>query len=131
MHFCLAKTEWFTLVCEIHVGETLRLLSPLEWVHQLQLVPIDFEFDAKKVVDSFSSAHQDVTKFRMIIHNCKTIFKQYYINSSVEFVRRQTNEAVHRLHKKTTFSTSFQMFDNIYFLTILKGKSQHVNNTYQ
>jgi len=68
MHFCLAKTEWFTLVCEIHVGETLRLLSPLEWVQQLHLGSIDFELDAKKVMDNFSSTHQDVTVFGLIIH---------------------------------------------------------------
>ncbi|AES79744.1 transmembrane protein, putative [Medicago truncatula] len=54
-------TEWFTPVCEVHVGEALGLLSALEWVHQLHLGPIDFELDAKKVVNSFSSAHQDVT----------------------------------------------------------------------
>lgn len=86
--FILAKTEWFTPVCEVHVGETLGLLSSMEWVNPLHLGPIDFELDAKKVVDSFSSTHQDVTEFAMIIHNCKTIFEQYYVNSSVEFVRR-------------------------------------------
>jgi len=79
------------------------LLSALEWVHQLHLRPIDFEFDAKKVVDSFSSTHHDVTKFGMIIHNCEIIFEQYYVNSSLEFMRKQTNVSVHRLAKATTF----------------------------
>jgi hypothetical protein len=65
--FVLAKTEWFTPICELHVGEALGLLSVLEWVHHLHLGPIDFEFDVKKVVDSFSSAHHDVTEFGMII----------------------------------------------------------------
>lgn len=107
--FVLAKTEWFTPVCELHVGEALGLLLALEWVHHLHLGPIDFEHDAKKVVDSFSFAHQDVTEFGMIIHNCKTIFEQYYVNSSVEFVRRQANEVAHRLPKTTTSSTSIQI----------------------
>jgi hypothetical protein len=49
----------------------------------------------------------------MIIHNCKTIFEQYYVNSSVEFVRRQTNEAAHRLAKETTSSASFQILVEI------------------
>jgi len=71
------------------------------------LGPIDFELDAKKVVDSFSSASQDVTKFGLIIHNCKTIFEQYYVNSSVEFVRRQANETAHKLVREATSSTSF------------------------
>jgi len=35
--FVLAKTEWFTLVCEVHVGEALGLLSTLECVHHLHL----------------------------------------------------------------------------------------------
>lgn len=58
--FFIAKTEWFTAVCEVHVGEALGLLSALEWVHQLHLGPIDFEVRAKKVVDSFSSPDQNV-----------------------------------------------------------------------
>ena len=93
---------WDTCLCE-----ALVLLSSIEWVNQLHLGLIDFEHYAKKVVDSFSSARQDVTKFGMIIHNCKTIFEQYYVNSSVEFVRRQANEAAHRLAKETTSSASF------------------------
>lgn len=52
-------------------------ISALEWVHQLHLKLIDFKLDAKKVVNSFSSARHDVTKFGMIIHNCKTIFEQF------------------------------------------------------
>ena len=79
---------WYMHFCEVHVGETLGLLSAMEWVHQLHLGLIDFELDAKKLMDSFSSARQDVTEFGMIIHNCKTIFEQYYVNSSVEFVSR-------------------------------------------
>ncbi|KEH25177.1 LRR amino-terminal domain protein [Medicago truncatula] len=49
--FVLAKTEWFTPVCKVHVGKALGLLSAMERVHQLHLGPIDFEFDAKKVMD--------------------------------------------------------------------------------
>jgi hypothetical protein len=93
----LAKSEWFTPVCEVHAGEALGMLSTLELVHQLHLGSIDFELNAKKVVNSFSSARWDVTKFEIIIHNGKTIFEQYYVNSSVEFVRRQASEATHRL----------------------------------
>jgi len=51
--FVLAETEWFTPVCEVHVGEALGLLSALEWVHQLHLGPIDFELNAKKVLIVF------------------------------------------------------------------------------
>ena len=44
----------------------------------------------KKLVDSFPFGHHDVTEFMMIIHNCKTIFEQYHVNSSVEF--EETNK---------------------------------------
>jgi len=63
------------------------------------LGPINFELDAKKVVDSFSFAHQHITK--------------YYVNSSVEFVRREANEAAHRLTKAATSSPSFQILVEI------------------
>jgi len=51
--FVLAKTEWISPLCDVHVGEALGLLSALEWVHLLQLEPINFELDAKRAVDSF------------------------------------------------------------------------------
>jgi len=51
--FVLARTEWFSPLCDVHVGEALGLLSALEWVHLLQLEPINFELDAKRAVDSF------------------------------------------------------------------------------
>jgi hypothetical protein len=34
--FVLAKTEWISHLCDVHVGEALGLLSTLEWVHELQ-----------------------------------------------------------------------------------------------
>jgi len=61
--FVLAKTEWYSPLCEVRVGEALGLLSALEWVQELNLGPIDFELDVKKVVDSFLSSRHDVTEF--------------------------------------------------------------------
>jgi len=40
--------------------------------------------------------------FGRIIRSCKALFKQYYLNFIIEFVRRQTNETTHTLAKKTT-----------------------------
>jgi ribonuclease HI len=57
--FILAKTEWFTLKGEVHIGKALGLLSALNWVHKLQLGPVEFELDSKRVVDSFHSLVQD------------------------------------------------------------------------
>jgi hypothetical protein len=43
----------------MYVGEALGLLSILEWVHEFNLRPMDFELDAKRVVDSFHSINFD------------------------------------------------------------------------
>ncbi|MCH86489.1 cytochrome P450, partial [Trifolium medium] len=51
--FILAKTEWLTPKSEVHVGEALGLLYALKWVHELNLGPVDFELDSKRVVDRF------------------------------------------------------------------------------
>ncbi|KEH29449.1 hypothetical protein MTR_4g036855 [Medicago truncatula] len=73
--------EWFEHKHEVNIGEALGLLSAFQWVHDLRLGPIDFELDLKK----------------------------YYENSSVEFVRRQANEVVHKLAKATLLSACFQL----------------------
>ena len=107
--FVLTKTEWISLLCEIHVGEALSLLSALVWVHELNLGPMDFELDAKKVVDNFLSTKHDVTEFGNIIQSCQSLFRNLYENSKVEFVQRQANETAHTLGKAATLSTSFQI----------------------
>ncbi|GAU43479.1 hypothetical protein TSUD_244010 [Trifolium subterraneum] len=45
--FILAKTEWFSLKSEVHTGEALGLLAALNWVHELNLGPVEFELDSK------------------------------------------------------------------------------------
>jgi len=40
----------------------------------LNLGCVDFELDAKRVVDSFSSQKHDVTEFGIIIQNYKALF---------------------------------------------------------
>lgn len=107
--FVLVKTEWFSPICEVHIGEALGLLSALKWVHKFNLGPMDFEMDAKKVVDNFLSTNHDATEFKNIIQNCQSLFMNYYENSKVEFVRRQTNQAAHALAKAATLSVSFQL----------------------
>jgi hypothetical protein len=45
----------------------MGFLSTLELVHGFHLGPIDFELDAKRVVDNFSSTNHDFTKFGVIL----------------------------------------------------------------
>ncbi|MCH88219.1 cytochrome P450, partial [Trifolium medium] len=111
--FILAKTEWCTPKSEVHIGEALGLLSALNWVHELQLGPVELELDSKRVVDSFHSSVKDFSEFCVIMDHCKTLFSNYYGNSSVEFVRRQANEVAHNLVKAATLSASFQILVDI------------------
>jgi len=57
MHFCFGRNWIVTPFYEVLIGEALGLLSVLKCVNQLYLGPIDFELDAKKVVNNFSSAY--------------------------------------------------------------------------
>lgn len=67
-HFVLARTDCFSPMCDVHVGEALGLLSAMDWVHLLQLGTVDFEMDAKRVVDSINSSYtSDVTEYGNII----------------------------------------------------------------
>jgi hypothetical protein len=43
--FIRAKTECFSPRCEVHVGEVIGLLRALNWVHELNLGPVNFELD--------------------------------------------------------------------------------------
>lgn len=60
--FMVAKSEWFSSMCDVHIGEASGLLSSLGWVHKLQLGPVNFELDSKRVVDRFLSPN-------MMLHN--------------------------------------------------------------
>jgi hypothetical protein len=79
----------------------------LECVHELNLGRVDFKLSAKRVVDSFSSPKHDVVEFGIVIQNCKALFRQFYINSRVEFVQKHANKTVHKLAKAVILSVSF------------------------
>jgi hypothetical protein len=72
--FILAKTEWFSPKSDVHVGEALGLLVALNWVHELNLGPVEFELDSKRVVDKFHSSSRDFTEFGVIMDHCKLIW---------------------------------------------------------
>jgi hypothetical protein len=65
------------------------------------------------VVDSFHYLAQNYFEFGILIDHCKSIFSNYYSNSSVEFVWRQTNEVVYNLAKVTTLLVNFQILIDV------------------
>jgi len=58
---------WSNLVCSLKVGEAMGLFHAIQWVHELQLANVDFEIDAKKVVDYFNRGSNYVSEFGAII----------------------------------------------------------------
>jgi hypothetical protein len=53
--FVLVKIKWFTLKCEVYIGEIVGLQHSIELV-KLIFGRAIFELDSKKVVDSILSA---------------------------------------------------------------------------
>jgi len=91
-NFMTAKTMWSSPVCSSEVGEALGLSHAIRWVRELQLTNVDFELDAKKVVDYFNEGSNDISEFGAIVEECRRNFVTYFENSKVEFSRRQANE---------------------------------------
>lgn len=78
----------------------------MKWVHDLQLSNVDFELDAKKVVDNYNKGKNDISEFGELLDECMRCFNLLFENSKVEFSRRQTNEVAHNLAREATFLAS-------------------------
>ena len=73
------------------------LYHAIQWVQELQLSNVDFEMDAKKVVDYFNKGRNDISEFGAGMDECTKNCIDYFENSKVEFSRRQTNTVTHAL----------------------------------
>jgi hypothetical protein len=111
--FIKARTMWSHPIVYTDVGEALGLFHAIEWVHELQLSNVDFELDAKKVVDYFNGGRNDVSEFGAIVDDCRTKCNVYFENSKVEFSRRQANVVAHTLAREATSLASPHVFDDV------------------
>jgi len=93
--FVVARTEWFSPMLGVDVGEALGLLKAMEWVRDLHLWNMDFEVDSKTVVDIVYGRNEGVSKFSEITNSCTRLLCTDLMNSHVKFVRRQANEVAH------------------------------------
>jgi len=50
--------------------KALGLLHAIQWVHDLQLLNVNFELDAKKVVDFYIKGKNDIVEFGEILEEC-------------------------------------------------------------
>ncbi|CAJ2643989.1 unnamed protein product [Trifolium pratense] len=108
--FVVAKTEWFSPVCDVEMGEAQGLLQALKWVRDLQLEDVDFELDAQTVVTKFHSKKDDVSEFGEVIKDCQRLHNTFFKNSKVEFIRRQANVVAHVLARAAPSLASFRVF---------------------
>ncbi|XP_058776277.1 uncharacterized protein LOC131650592 [Vicia villosa] len=95
--FIVARTEWFSPCTDVAIGEALGLLKTLNWVHELGFDNMNFELDAKRVVDSVTNPKPNDSDFGAITGECNRLMALFFRNSHVEFVRRQANEVAHAL----------------------------------
>jgi ribonuclease HI len=105
-NFVKARTMWSSPMCVSDIGEALGLSHAIQCVHELQLPNVDFELDAKRVVDYFNNGNNDISEFGAIIDDCRQRCISYFENSKVEFCRRQANEVAHNLAREATFLAS-------------------------
>jgi len=111
--YVLAKMLSFPCVHQVAVGEAMRLFEALQWLSDMSFDNIDFELDSKITCDAFHSFREDVSELGNIITSCKALFSAFFINSRVEFIRRQTNAAAHALAGEATFLHSLIIYYHI------------------
>ncbi|XP_058767513.1 uncharacterized protein LOC131641227 [Vicia villosa] len=96
-NFIVARTEWFSPCTDVVIGEALGLLKAVNWVHDMGYDNMDFELDAKRVVDSVTSPRPNDSDLGAITGECNRLMALFFRNSHVKFVRRQANEVAHAL----------------------------------
>jgi len=90
--FVVGRTDWFSPLCELTIGEAVELHTALQWVSNLRFDDVDFVLDS--VVDSFHTQVVDDSELGCIITACRQLFLDSFQNSHVKFNRRQANESL-------------------------------------
>ncbi|XP_058747206.1 uncharacterized protein LOC131620218 [Vicia villosa] len=111
--FIAARTEWFSPCTYVAIGEAIGLLTTIKWVINLGFDNMDFELDAKQVVDDVNSVKPNDSDFGAIVDDCKRLITLFFRNSHVKFVRRQANEVPHALARVAPSLASFHNFTDI------------------
>jgi len=69
--FVLAKTDWFSPLCDVVIGETVGLHTILQGISDLQFDNVDFVLDSQWVMDSFHTCVYDNSEFGCINNICR------------------------------------------------------------
>jgi len=100
--YVLAITRSFTPMTSVDVREALDLHHAFQWLHDMRMNNVDFVVDSKTTVDAFNLIRTNITEFGQTIAACQDLFSSSFVNSKVEFNRRQTNEVAHALAREAT-----------------------------
>ncbi|XP_024634710.1 uncharacterized protein [Medicago truncatula] len=111
--FVLAKSITYPCIVSVDVGEALGLHSALQWMSDMQFDNVDFETDSKLTVDAFLATRNDLSEFGSIMTSCRSLFRNLFSNSRVEFVRRQANAVAHALAREATSLASPAVYYDI------------------
>ncbi|AES65960.1 hypothetical protein MTR_2g059470 [Medicago truncatula] len=69
--FVMAKTDSFSPLCDVDVGEVVGLHTTLQWMADLHYDNVDFVLDCKSVVEHFNSNLGDSSELGCIIQACR------------------------------------------------------------
>jgi len=111
--FVLAQSITHPCTVSVDVGEALGLHSALQWLSDMHFDNVDFETDSKLTVDAFLATRNDLSEFGCIISSCRSLFRNLFSNSRVEFVRRQANAVAHALAREATSLASPAVYFDI------------------
>ena len=104
----LAKTDWFSPLCDVVIGEAVGLHTILQCVLDIQFDNVDSVLDSQQVVDSFHTCIDDNSEFGCII-NCFKIVSKTLMSS----LMRRANGVTHDLAKIASSDTSPHIYDDV------------------
>lgn len=76
-------------------------MRPIKRIHELGFDFVDFEMDAKCVVDNMINQQSNDYDLDAITLKCNCLLTLFFRNSHVKFVRRQANKVAHALARVT------------------------------
>jgi len=79
--FVMAKTDCFSPICDVDVGEAVGLRTALQWMADHHYDHVDFVLDSMPVVERFNSNLVDNSELGCIIQACRQFFGCNFQNS--------------------------------------------------
>ncbi|XP_065868718.1 uncharacterized protein [Euphorbia lathyris] len=103
--FLFCSSSFIPSTKEPRVIEALAIRTSMIWLATMRYTNVEFESDAKMVVDAIQSEKQDISEFGSLIHDCRAILRS---NSSfkLSFISRLANRAAHLVARQSCSNAS-------------------------